>query len=161
MEKSKLKLILTFVALALFIAVVILVVIFSNKLYLNQGMDQGKVIINGKTFKVDLAQTPEQQVTGLSQTNSLRDNQGMLFVFADKRYRNFWMKDMKFPIDIIWIEDNTIIGIEQNAPVPAKDDTNPPVFRSSGEANYVLEINAGLAEKYGIKVNDQVKIDIK
>lgn len=158
MEKSKLKLILTFIALALFVAVVILVVIFSNKLYLNQGMDQGKVIINGKTFKVDLAETPEQQITGLSQTNSLRDNRGMLFIFADKRYRNFWMKDMKFPIDIIWIEDNAIIGIEPNAPVPAKDEDNPPVYRSNREVNYVLEINAGLAEKYGFKVGDSINI---
>ncbi|MCX6745280.1 MAG: DUF192 domain-containing protein [Candidatus Parcubacteria bacterium] len=158
MDKSKLNLILIVLALIIFVIAVILVVFFTNPAYFTSGLSKGKLIINGKTISIELAKTPEQIINGLSNRSNLKDNQGMLFIFSDKRYRSFWMKDMKFPLDMIWIDDNKIIGIAANVPVPAQGDSNPPVYRSDSEVNYVLEINGGAAEKNNFKVGDEIEI---
>ncbi len=161
MAKSKLNTILIITALLVFIFVVIAVIILTNPGYFTSGLEKGKVIINGKTINVELAKTPEQLIAGLSNRKSLKQNSGMLFVFPDKRYRSFWMKDMQFPLDMIWIDDNKIIGIQANVPVATVDEANLPLYRSDSEVNYVLELNGGAAEKNNFKVGDEVKIEIK
>src|ERR671921_2143509 len=73
------------------------------------------VQIKGLKINVSLAETPEQQAKGLSIKNTLNENEGMLFIFDTPKEYSFWMKDMKFPIDIIWISsDNKIVHIEKN-----------------------------------------------
>ncbi|OGY42913.1 MAG: hypothetical protein A2Y67_03525 [Candidatus Buchananbacteria bacterium RBG_13_39_9] len=128
---------------------------------LGQGLHKGKVSIRGTSISVEVAQTPEQLAKGLSGRSGLGANNGMLFAFKDSRYRNFWMNDLKFPLDIIWIADDTIIGIEANVPAPLKDQQNLPIYKSPSEANYVLEVNAGFAEKHNFNVGDNIQIDIK
>jgi uncharacterized membrane protein (UPF0127 family) len=111
------------------------------------------VKISDVFVKVDLALTREEQERGLSVKKYMKDDEGMLFVFKKSAKYNFWMKDMSFPIDIIWINDKMrVVYIEKNV----KADTYPQTFGSNQEARYVLEVNAGFSEKNNLKENDFV-----
>lgn len=118
------------------------------------------VKINNHTFKVEVVNTPEKEQLGLSGRTSLPQNQGMLFVFDKKDYHYFWMKNMKFPIDIIFIDGERIVSIAKNAPVPKAGAENLPLYKSGGPIDRVLEINAGLSDKYKIKPGDKVEIKL-
>lgn len=118
--------------------------------------------MGGKRFSLLLAKTDKEKVAGLSNTNSLRQDQGMLFIFSQKGYYPFWMRNMKFPLDIIFIDTNTIVDIFQNLP-PAStssDLSKIPVFRPKKQANFVLEVTAGIAKKNNIKIGDKVSLKI-
>lgn len=117
----------------------------------------GKVEIGGKTVKVEIANDPAEMQKGLSGRESLEDGRGMLFVFGEQGQTAFWMKDMKFPLDIIWIQDETIVDIAANLPPLAGDYVS--TYSPRVPANYVLEVNAGFAAEHGIKEGDQVKIN--
>jgi hypothetical protein len=111
------------------------------------------VKIAGVKLKVELALTSEAQEKGLSDRNKIEENEGMLFVFEKPSINNFWMKDMKFPIDIIWInKDKKVIYIEKNI----NPNTYPQAFGPNKESQYVLEINALFSEKNNLKENDSV-----
>ena len=110
--------------------------------------------INSHEFNVEIANDPISQARGLAGRNSLPENQGMLFLFSDKTTRNFWMAGMRFPLDIIWIDGGTIIGIAEN--IPPASNRNFLIYTSPSPADKVLEINAGLAGKLGIKIGDLV-----
>ncbi len=117
------------------------------------------VTINNHTFKIETAKSSKEQQAGLSGRNSLPADHGMLFVFDKTDYYNFWMKNMKFPLDIIFIKDDKIISIEKNA-TPPSGESNPPIIKSGGDVNKVLEINAGLSDKYNIKKGDNLEINL-
>ncbi|HEX9664656.1 MAG TPA: DUF192 domain-containing protein, partial [Patescibacteria group bacterium] len=80
----------------------------------------------------------------------------MLFIFDKKDYYSFWMKEMEFPIDIIWIDDQTVVGIEKNIQPPAAGRLF--VYRPEQKVNLVLEIGAGLSDQRNIKIGDLVDI---
>jgi len=112
------------------------------------------ISINNHVIYVELADTKIKQILGLSYRQSLATTTGMLFTFPDKQIRSFWMKDMNFPLDILWLADNQIVGIEKNlfpqGDIPSKNYSSPqPV-------NYVLEVNAGTADEYDIKPGNMV-----
>jgi len=153
-----------FIIIGILIAIVLIFAIicaFSfSVFYFKSDFGKGVVKINGKSIKVETALTAETQYQGLQGRNSLPADQGMLFVFKDKRYHEFWMQGMKFPIDIIWINDSKIIEITKNAPVPTNSNS-PAIFTPPSEVNYVLEVNAGYTEKNNIKIGDTVEINLK
>ena len=91
---------------------------------------------------------------GLSGRANLPENQGMFFIFPDLANRTFWMSGMKFSLDIIWIKDDQVVGMAENLPPAASGD--PIFYSSSGAVNKVLEINAGLVKKLGLKIGDKV-----
>jgi uncharacterized membrane protein (UPF0127 family) len=112
------------------------------------------VKIAGVQVKVDLALTPETKLKGLSVKDEIGANEGMLFVFAQPGKYSFWMKDMKFAIDIIWIEEGgRVVSLEKNVPV----NSYPEIFRSEEDATYVLEVSAGFADKYNLQVGDKAE----
>ncbi len=114
------------------------------------------VTINSATFSVKLVITPEEQRVGLGGATHMPSNEGMLFLYDKPIYSSFWMRGMKFPLDIIFILDDKVVGVFENLP-PAEDtDTNPPSWGRNLLSDRVLEINAGLSRKYGIKVGDRV-----
>jgi uncharacterized membrane protein (UPF0127 family) len=99
--------------------------------------------------------TEATQERGLSGRDSLPPNTGMLFVFKEPAAYQFWMKDMKFPIDIIWFAaDQTITYIKQNA----TPDSYPTIFEPPYLSLYVLEVPAGFAEAHGLNIGDQAVI---
>lgn len=116
------------------------------------------VKINKKILEIELADTFEKQVKGLSGHEKLSDNQSMLFKFNNKRVQNFWMKDMLFPLDIIWIDGNKIVKIDKNLPPEGNIPKN--IYTSSVPVNYVLEITGGVSDKCGFKVGDKVTIKL-
>jgi uncharacterized protein len=112
------------------------------------------VKLGGVEVKVELAINKEAQVKGLSGREALEADSGMLFVFPQPSKYYFWMKDMNFPIDIIWIAENMEI-------VYIKSDAQPENFLETYgpeiDSKYVLEVVAGFAEKNNVKVGDKVE----
>ena len=120
---------------------------FNNKE--NSSIQHAKIA--GITLNVEVASTPEAQAQGLSGRTGLAENKGMLFVFAEPGQYAFWMKDMNFPIDMIWINENfKVIYIQKNAE-PA---SYPETFGPAVNAKYVLEVVAGFADKNNLKEGD-------
>jgi len=115
----------------------------------------GSILLKDKEFGVYIADTDYLRNKGLSETSSLASNYGMLFVFPEDDLYGFWMKDMFFPIDIIWIDKNlVIVHIETNV-LP---ETYPKVFFPSVPARYVLELSAGQSDFLKLKIGDSIKI---
>jgi uncharacterized membrane protein (UPF0127 family) len=114
--------------------------------------------INGHVFSLYLAETSQEQSIGLAKYKSIAQNQGMIFLFNKSDYYSFWMKDMKFPIDIIFISGNKVVDVSQKVPVWPNE--NLPIYTTKTKADKVLEINAGLASKYSIKIGTQVKLNL-
>ncbi len=120
-------------------------------------MDTNKpyVKINSVEIPVEVAAGMMSRARGLSGRQSLDEKSGMLFVFSKPAIHSFWMPDMHFPIDIIWINDGKIVDISANV---SNDFSllNPRTYKPSQPAQYVLEVNAGFAEKENIKIGDEV-----
>lgn len=154
--KKSNNIIFALIFLGVIIVIVIILTSFFSIYSNNNPMAHGQIKINGKVINVDVAKTPEEQANGLSGWEKPADNQGMLFTFKDKRYRDFWMQGMKFPIDIIWLDDNKIVDISKNVPRPT-DANNLQIYHSQSEVNYVLEVMAGYADKNNIKIGDTVE----
>ncbi|MDQ4072853.1 MAG: DUF192 domain-containing protein [Thermoproteota archaeon] len=118
------------------------------------------VMIKNLRIYVDLAITPQEQSKGLSVKNSLKENEGMLFVFDIPSKHSFWMKDMKFPIDIIWIsQQNKIVHIERNLQ-PCILFLLCKSYIPNSEALYVLEVVANFTDKNNINIGDTVYLNV-
>lgn len=104
--------------------------------------------IQGHTIVLEIADSADERRRGLSGRANLDADTGMLFVFRQPGYYSFWMPDMYFPIDIIWIDKHFfVVDIEKNV-LP---ESYPKIFQPSREAQYVLELNAGKADEFGIR----------
>lgn len=115
--------------------------------------------VGSQTFEVGVADTALSRAQGLSGRPPLGENEGLLFIFSSSGSYGFWMKDMNFPIDIIWINGGKVIGFSENLqPEPGKTIFSLPVYYPPGDVNEVLEINAGAVAKYGIKEGDIVNL---
>jgi len=114
-----------------------------------------KLRVRDATISVELAWTAQQQEKGLSDRSSLEPDTGMLFIFPKPGIYAFWMKDMHFPIDIVWIaDDNVIIGYVEDA----KPESFPKAFPPPRSIRYALEVNAGFVKQYKIHVGDVIKV---
>lgn len=110
-------------------------------------------------YNVEVAGTDETRKVGLGGREFLASDSGMLFIFEKSAKRNFWMKGMKIPIDIIWIRGDEIVDILHNVPPPlsGQKDSELILYAPVAEADKVLEVNSGDAAKYGIKVGDKIR----
>jgi len=112
--------------------------------------DSTKIILD-----VEIADTDFEIQTGLMYRNSMKTNQGMLFVFDDERERYFYMKNTHIPLDIIYINQNKkIVSFQKNA--KPFDESSLP---SNAPVKYVLEINAGLADSWALTSGDSIVIN--
>lgn len=136
-----------------------LTIFFTYNVYNSQ--ITSKITINNKSFNIELADSPEEQNLGLGNRDSLPENNGMLFLFDKPGNHSFWMKGMRFPLDMIFILDNKIVGIYENVPILNDNNSNPQFYGNELVSDMVLEINAGLAKKYDIKKGGEVKLQIK
>ncbi|TSC96800.1 MAG: hypothetical protein Athens101426_40 [Parcubacteria group bacterium Athens1014_26] len=141
--------------LSLFIVIVVVAGLYGIFVYRGGGDKTTRVKINNSVFEVEVAKSLAELSKGLSGREGLAESKGMLFVFSFSGKNGFWMKDMKFPLDIIWIKDNRIVGIEKNVPPPATAAEGLKIYYPPESINKVLEINAGLSDKLGIKVGDE------
>ena len=115
------------------------------------------VEIDQQTIRAETANNPLAQYRGLSDRPSLCLNCGMLFNFSDLQDREFVMRDMKFPLDIIFIANDRIIKIA--ADLPPEGDKPSHIYKSDGPADKVLEVSGGYAAQKGIAVGDRVLIN--
>ncbi len=117
------------------------------------------VTIANQNFKVTVASSQQEKEIGLSEAKSLQQNQGMIFLFEKPDYYSFWMKNMKIPIDIIYISKNTIVTIINNVQPPKSNNENLVIYAPTKPADKVLEIQAGLSEKYNFRNGNEVKYE--
>ena len=111
-------------------------------------------------YAVDVAAQPEERRQGLSGRPYMAPDAGMLFVFEDAQVRNFWMKEMHFPLDIIWIDGECRLidwAADVPTPPPGGGDAAIPRVQSPSPARYVLELNAGEAARAGLAPGDTVE----
>ena len=123
------------------------------------GPGESLVVIGDASYTVDLAVTPEERQQGLSGREHMAGNEGMLFVFDEERQLSFWMKEMRFPLDIIWIDSQCrLIGVSADVqtPPPEAESSEIPRARSPSPAKYVLELNAGGWAQAGMSAGEAV-----
>lgn len=112
--------------------------------------------IGEEVIQIEIADTDEKRARGLSGRAHLESGRGMLFIFDKLAIYSFWMKDMNFPIDIVWLaSDWTVVGVERLV----NPDTYPKVFYPPGAIKYVLELNSGEASRRGIDTGSMVYFD--
>ena len=121
------------------------------------GSERGRVIIGGASVSVEIERTRTDRERGLSGRAELAPDQGMLFVFPEAGSQTFWMKDMRFPIDIIWLRRNEIVFIAPDVPPPAPGEA-PATRTPTREADAVLEVPAGFAAAHGLKPGMSVEM---
>ncbi len=112
------------------------------------------ITLGGTPVTVDIADTQEKRVLGLSGRESIAEDTGMLFAFDIIGAHTIWMKNMNFPIDILWIDaSNHIVHIEQNI----SPDTYPDTFSTPTPAAFVLELPADFTNIHAIQVGDSIE----
>lgn len=113
------------------------------------------VFLGGTEVSVVIADTQATQEKGLGSREKLEANEGMLFIFTDAKPHSFWMKDMRFPIDIIWFDENyRIIFVKENA----APSSYPLIFIPSAPSPFVLEVPAGFFAYHHLKLGDAFEI---
>ena len=110
----------------------------------------------GKEIPVEVADTVEKRSLGLGKRSYLENGWGMLFVFEKRKQHGFWMKDMQFPLDIIWLDNHRIVHILRNVQ-PAKSGDIPPVMTPPVSGNFVLEIDSGRVDELKLQVGQRLK----
>jgi hypothetical protein len=118
--------------------------------------DRPVAIINDKVIELEVADTPEKRRWGLMQRKHLPENQGMLFVFENPQKAVFWMKDCFISLDIIFLKGNKIVNMYTR--VPPCEEEPCELYPSIEFVDKVIEVNAGFADKYNVKINDTVEV---
>jgi len=114
--------------------------------------------LNGHTYRLTVAQTEADREHGLSDTSSLPQDQAMLFVFPSSGHPAIWMKDMNYPIDIVWLSnDKTVVHTVENAQPSSYPDT---IFQTDNDSRYVIELPAGTIEKTDINSGDKAEFTV-
>lgn len=141
---------------------IILFVLISLYIYLNfdyksSGRKEARIKIGNATVNVKIADNPYTRERGLSGTQNLNENEGMLFIFDTPNKYEFWMKEMNYPLDILWIDENkNIIYIKNNA----TPESYPEIFRPNNSALWILEVNSDFIEKNNVSLGEKVEINI-
>lgn len=113
------------------------------------------VTIGGSIVRTVIADSPAERERGLSGRRGLAPDEGMLFVFPQTGRYSFWMKDMLFPIDIVWISETGMIVDIASSVAP---ETYPSAFTSQGPARYVLELPAGFTTVHHVRIGDYTEL---
>lgn len=141
----------------LIVGVLIMVGFFVYRAVSDQLKTSTIVSIGSAVLRADLAETEAARQKGLSGRNELASDAAMLLVFPDDGHWGIWMKGMKFPIDVIWLDgDKNVVHVEHNL----QPDAEPyDVYKPPKVARYVLEMNAGRAREFGVKVGSVAKFN--
>lgn len=109
-------------------------------------------------LEIEIADTKEKRNKGLGYRESLATTSGMLFLHDNSQKYTYWMKGMEFPIDIMWVNEETIADITPNVPIPVEGQTDDTLSRYSSKAdvNKILETNAGFIDSNNIQIGDKI-----
>ena len=109
-----------------------------------------------KSIDIEIANTAKEIEQGLMYRQKMDEDKGMLFIFPEMQPRGFWMKNTLIPLDIIYVDsDKIIVSIQKNTTPLSKQN-----LPSEGDAQYVIEVNAGFSDTYGLKAGDKVEFQI-
>ena len=137
--------------------VALLILVWSVPLTACSG--ESNVVLKGKRFHVEVADTSDAQQLGLMFRESMQDDHGMLFVFANEAPRSFWMKNTKISLDILYFDaDRKLVYLHEDVPPCTTPDC--PGYPSHHPARYVLELNAGAAKRLGVERGDVLAINL-
>jgi len=115
------------------------------------------VELKGKRFDVEIADNQEARARGLMFRDSMPADHGMLFIFESPYVQTFWMKNTRIPLDILYFDSNyKLVSVQERVP-PCRSDPCAQ-YPSTGPAQYVLELNSGMAEKLGAKPGDVLTV---
>jgi uncharacterized membrane protein (UPF0127 family) len=150
------KILLAFIKVIVVIvtALVVAWIYFFARTYMSySSFKKEKILIKSSLIVGYIADTPEKRVIGLSDRDFLPSNTGMLFKFDTSDIYGIWMKDMHFPIDIIWLDKNkVVVNLKHNV----DPSTYPFVFYPPKASLYVLEVRAGFINDKGLKLGDEI-----
>lgn len=123
-------------------------------------LPRGTITIGSRGYEIEIADTSISRMRGLSGRDALAPGSGMLFIFPLAAKYGFWMKDMKFALDFVWIRDGVVVETMERVPppVPGSSLTSLKTYKPSQSIDMVLEIAAGEVEKAGIKAGDPVQV---
>jgi len=141
------------VIIILFILTLSLVYFYISKTSTN---NEGylRIKVNDIVVNAEIANTDAEKINGLTNKTNLEENQGMLFVFSEEDYYGFWMKNMKIPIDMIFIDkDNTVIDIWKDAQ-PCKE--NCTSYVSKEKSMYVLEVKSNFTDRHNVTIGSKI-----
>jgi len=112
---------------------------------------------NKKKVFLEIADTYEKKIKGLMGRENLDENAGMIFLFNPAQKVGFWMKNMKIPLDMVFIKDQKIVKMYNNVPVCT--NVPCPIYPSENEVDTVIELKAGFCQKYHLKTGQKVKVE--
>lgn len=154
------------------IQMIFLVIVILGGLYLTMNQDVWKsylpgVVINSPTnqikigdtlLNIEIADNQSERTKGLSNREKLATSSGMLFIFDTPKKYQFWMKGMKFPLDMIFIKEGKVVDFLAHVPVSGNDtqDANLPRYQPTVPIDMLLEVNSGYIEENNIKIGDSV-----
>jgi len=126
---------------------------------LSDPRDEAAVTLGNSELTVLVSDTPQEREQGLSGRNSLEPYDGMLFLFPEPGRYSFWMKNMRFPIDIVWIRDSRIIGVTESIPPPeaGTPDSELEIYRSPDAIDSALEVFAGNARRLELSKGQSIE----
>jgi uncharacterized membrane protein (UPF0127 family) len=111
---------------------------------------------DGFSVTAELAVSDEERARGLMFREKMAEGQAMLFLFEEENAHSFWMKNMRFAIDILWLDgQKRIVHLEKRVPPCPQDPC--PSYGPAAAASFVLELQAGFAEKHGLRLYDRVE----
>jgi len=118
------------------------------------------VTVDGHVVDAEIADTARLRERGLSYRDGLEVGTGMIFLYDEAAVRGFWMFEMRFCLDIVWITDGRVVGAAENACPAENPGDEIPSFRSPEAVQYVLEVNAGWMEENDVAAGDAVDIEL-
>jgi len=138
--------------------IILVCLLFISHLWYRR-LQTATIEVAGTHTELYVARTTEQRVKGLGGRDSLGDTDGMIFLFDESDQYAIVMRDMEFPIDIVWVDQGTVVDIAQNvAPEPDTDEGDLRRYFPRLPANVVLEFPAGWVESHNLSIGDQVTV---
>lgn len=123
--------------------------------------ERKEISVSGEKLQVEVVEKEQERRRGLSNRESLAEGTGMLFVFDENSRPTFWMKEMNFAIDIIWIDNGEIVSLNKNVqPEPDKEESDLSLYPAPQEIDYVLEVNSGYSNSLNLQQGDTVDINL-
>lgn len=113
---------------------------------------------NGVIVQLEIANTPEKRERGLSGRASLEEGRGMIFLFDRPGRHGFWMKEMKFALDFIWMNGERVVELTADVPPPGEGES-PVRINPIAEVDRVIEVPAGFNARQGLKKGDRLSLD--
>ncbi len=118
----------------------------------------GYIYIEDQKYLVEIADTDAERARGLQNRDSIGRADGMLFIFERPGFYSFWMKDVRFPLDLVWVYNGKIVSISESVPVPVGESY--PTYAPPQPITNVIEFEAGRSTKDNIKIGDSIRFEL-